>query len=132
MELVIVDMAHITNKDTEDLYKISTTKKNSSAVIQKEGKKMCFGCGKIWHERLIQSPAWRKNYFLDVKRKIIFRDRAKTINGKDCYTICKGKTRTICTFMRQVPLPLNRTRVSSSWMESVVKWKSTPGVHRLW
>ncbi len=63
MELVTADVAHIKNKDMEDLYKMCTTKQRGEAY---------FG-GEKWH---IQCPVWEK-IFLNVKRKNHFSRECK-------------------------------------------------------
>ena len=55
MELATADVAHIKNKDTEDIYKMCTTKQSSA---EGKRKKSCvLGCGGKWLKRRIQCPA---------------------------------------------------------------------------
>ena len=59
MELAMANVAHIKEKETNEVNKMCA----ESNAFELQKKKVCFGCGGKWHERHSQFPAWGKTCF---------------------------------------------------------------------
>ena len=86
------------NKDMEDLHKMCARYKRGKGCVLRVVEN---------GSRDIYSVQHGEKLVLNVKRKIIFQDRAKTNNGKACHTTCKSNTHKIYPYMWQVPIHLN-------------------------
>ena len=80
MELATANVAHIKEKETNEVHKMCAEYINTFELLK---KKMYFGCGGEWHERRLQCPAWRKTCFKS-DNKNHFSRHCKINKGETC------------------------------------------------